>query len=106
MTRRTKVKAAMRFMAPMVLHPPPKRRRPGDQAEAQMSFGGDIFDNTGPSRKTQGARRAAIEAALPGQLDRRAKDAAVHRALSARQASTFAAENKCRRHREGSESWS
>jgi len=52
-------------------------------------------------RKTQDARRAAIAAALPGQLDRRTKDAAVHRALNLREAkrmaSTFVAEDKWRR---------
>ena len=47
------------------------------------------------------SNQAAIEAALPGQLGRRAKDAAAHRALNVREAkrmaSTFVAEDKWRR---------
>jgi len=101
MSRRTKLKTAMRFMAPMVLDPPPKRRHPGCEAEAQLSFGGDIFEATEIGTAAQDIRRAAIAAALLGQLDRRAKDAAAHRALNVREAkrmaSTFVAEGKWRR---------
>ena len=101
MGRRNKLKAAMRFMALMVLDPPPKRRRPGSEAEAQMSFGGDIFKDTEIGTAVQDAHRKSIAAALPGQLPRRAKDAAAHRAMNVREAkrmaSTFVAEAKWRR---------
>ena len=44
--------------------PPPKRRRPGSDAEAQLSFGGDTFKNTLDPWDTQTTWRVAIEAAL------------------------------------------
>ena len=60
----------------------------------------DIHHSLDPSN-TQAARRDAIEAALPGQLGRRAQDAAAHRALSVREAkrtaSRWVAEAKWRR---------
>jgi len=103
MGRRTKVKAAMRFMAPMVLHPPAKRRRPGDQAEALQLSLGDIFQDTGTGTEAQDARRTSIATALPGQLPRRAQDAVAHRAMNVREAkrmaSRWTAENKWRRTR-------
>ena len=101
---RAALRSAAAFQAPCgIPDPPPKSKRPGAGCTGALTFGGVTPTNTRSPQNTQPARRAAIEDALPGQLDRRARDAAAHRATTKheaiRMASRWTAENKWRRTR-------
>ena len=101
---RAALRAAAAFMAPIGLDPPPKSENPSAGSAGVVSTFRNVADeNTLSPPNTQPARRRAIEAALPGQLGRRARDAAAHRATTTleaiRMASRWTAENKWRRTR-------